>query len=54
MTDAGDMLEDCVKRYKKLTDWEMRFVDSLLEFNDLADMSDKQYETLEKIWERVT
>lgn len=54
MTDAGDMIDDCSKRYKKLTEWEKGFIDSLLELDDLASISGKQYETLEKIWERVT
>lgn len=54
MTDAGDMLDDCAKRYKKMNEWETGFIDSLLEMDDLGNMSVKQYETLEKIWERIT
>lgn len=54
MTDAEAMLEDCNKRYNKLNDWEQGFIDSLNQLTDSGNLSYKQYETLEKIWERVT
>lgn len=54
MTDAEAMLADCNKRYKKLTEWEQGFIDSLNKFTDFGNLSYKQYETLEKIWEKIT
>lgn len=54
MTDAEAMLIDCQKRYKKLYDYERGFIDSLSQMEDLGAMSYKQYEKLEKIWERIT
>lgn len=54
MSDAEAMLQDCKKRYAKLYDYERGFIDGLLELNDIGDMSYKQYEKLEQIWERIT
>lgn len=54
MTDAEAMLEDCVKRESKLNEWEKGFIQSLSEMDDFGSLSAKQYETLEKIWERIT
>lgn len=54
MTDAQAMLEDCLNRESKLNDWEKGFVQSLTELDDVKKMSPRQYETLEKIWDRVT
>ena len=49
------MIADCESRESKLTDWERTFVDSLAD--QLADgrrLSEKQAETLDRIWDRVT
>ena len=49
------MIDDCEKRESKLTDWERSFVDSIS--SQLAKdrpLTDRQIETLDKIWERVT
>ncbi|WP_423459931.1 hypothetical protein [Ottowia sp. VDI28] len=49
------MVEDCIKRESKLTDWERGFIDSLS--HQLAGgrpLTDKQAATLDEIWERVT
>lgn len=54
MTDADAMLEDCLKRYHKLNEWERGFIDSLSEMGDLDDITINQYERLETIWEKVT
>jgi hypothetical protein len=51
MTDAEAMIQDCIKRASKLTDWEHDFIYTL---SNLKNMTEKQYERLEKIWERVT
>ena len=54
MTDAEAMLEDCEKRESKLNEWERGFIQSLSEMDSFSNLSAKQYETLEEIWERVT
>lgn len=54
MTDAEAMLQDCNKRYSKLTNWECSFIDNLLERDRLDNLSPQQYQTLEEIWERIT
>ena len=54
MTDSDAMLEDCNKRYSKLNDWERGFIDSLLDMPEIRSLSPAQYETLEKIWDRIT
>jgi hypothetical protein len=49
------MIEDCENRESKLTDWERSFIDSIA--RQLADgraLSEKQRESLDTIWERVT
>jgi hypothetical protein len=53
MTDTEAMLEDCNKRYQKLSDWERSFIDKLFEI-PTSNIIEKQYETLEKIWDRIT
>lgn len=54
MTDAEAMLEDCIKREIKLSEWESVFIQSLSEMADFGNLSHKQYQTLENIWERIT
>lgn len=48
------MLDDCEKRYVKLTEWEKQFVQSLSEQLGDWDLTDKQVKTLGDIWERIT
>lgn len=49
------MIEDCEKRDSRLTDWERGFLDSITQrLSDDKPLSEKQVETLESIWERVT
>ncbi len=45
------MIGDCEDRGHKLTDWELGFIDSV---SRLDWLTDRQAETLEKLWERVT
>lgn len=49
------MAHDCEQRESQLTDWERDFIESVgyRLGNELA-LSQKQLETLENIWERVT
>lgn len=54
MTDHDeirDMIVDCMNRESKLTEWEVDFIDSLM---DRDYYTDKQIEKLEKIWNRIT
>ena len=49
------MIEDCEKRDSRLTDWERGFLDSITTWlGDDKPLSERQIETLESIWERVT
>lgn len=53
--DNVQMVKDCEQRESKLTDWERQFVDSI--GRQLADgrrLTDRQAETLESTWNRVT
>lgn len=55
MTEHEQLIEDCENREEKLSDWERGFIDSI--GKQLADgraLTEKQAETLEAIWERVT
>ncbi len=54
MDDNEAMIEDCLNRESRMTDWERGFIQSLGELNSIEDLSPKQLETLEKIWERIT
>lgn len=46
-----DMIEDCIKRESKLSEWEQGFIQSISEQDFITD---KQLEKLESIWDRVT
>ena len=49
------MIEDCEKRSAKLSDWEVTFIDSLsTQVGRGRSLTDKQIETLQSIWDRVT
>jgi hypothetical protein len=46
---------DCEQREAKLTVWERGFIDSISQqLNNGRPLTDKQAETLDSIWERVT
>ena len=45
------MIEDCINRQSKLSDWELKFIDDIQFKNSL---SEKQSDKLYKIWEKVT
>lgn len=49
--EALELIEDCMKRESKLTEWEANFIASL-EAQD--NFTPKQIAVLEKIWDRVT
>jgi hypothetical protein len=49
------MVKDCIDREAKLTDWERNFIDSLeRQLDQSRALSQKQADTLNTIWERVT
>lgn len=49
------MINDCKNRGQKLSDWEFSFIDSISHFHDNnVGLTDKQYEKLVRVWERVT
>lgn len=49
------MVQDCINRESKLTDWERGFIDSLdAQLTRGNRLSEKQAERLDEIWERVT
>ncbi len=54
-TEAMQMIEDCEKRSEKLSEWEVGFISSISsQLGSKNYLSDRQLETLDKIWERVT
>lgn len=53
--DIASMIEDCMNRESKLSEWEITFIQSLDEqFTKKGSITDKQWEKLDKIWERIT
>lgn len=58
MTADGDemqMIRDCMDRESRLSDWERSFIDSVaMQFERIRSLSPRQFETLERIWDRAT
>jgi len=55
MEDTRQLLDDCEAREESLTDWERNFIDSIRhQFDKNGSLSERQYEVLEKIWNRIT
>lgn len=56
--DKDEVLEqigDCETRSKKLSDWELNFIDSISQqLTRTGSLSEKQLEILDRIWEKVT
>jgi len=53
--DQRTLINDCLNRISKLTDWESRFMANIrirLEAN--KPLTEKQDELLNEIWEKVT
>jgi hypothetical protein len=49
------IVEDCINRESKLTDWERGFISNINDTLDADDgLSATQAEILEGIWERIT
>lgn len=52
MTEIEQMIEDCMNRESKMSDWETKFVDSIAGKADR--LTQMQLAKLEDIWERIT
>ena len=53
--EHAQMVTDCENREEKLTDWERSFIDSIgRQLAQGRSLTDKQSETLNKIWDRIT
>ena len=53
--DYLDMITDCENRESKLTEWEGEFFESVSEqLYERGSLSQRQAETLERIWEKCT
>lgn len=53
--DPRELVTDCVNRQSKMTDWEVDFIASISDQLDAGrDLSERQMEILERIWEKVT
>lgn len=49
------MVEDCEKRESRMTEWDRGFIDSIRSrLEHEKPLTQKQTETLEKIWDRAT
>lgn len=54
-SEHEDMVDDCLARDAKLTEWEQEFVRSLHEqLDEGRELTEKQAARLDLIWERVT
>ena len=53
--EAMTMINDCLNKDRKLSAWEADFLDSIKDqLIDKGRLSEKQLETLNTIWEKVT
>lgn len=55
MSEAMTLVDDCIERESRLSDWERSFVDSIADqLGRGRSLTVKQIETLEEVWERAT
>jgi hypothetical protein len=53
--DAMQLVNDCMARESKLTNWERDFIDSIeKQLAANRGLTEKQYDRLSAIWEKVT
>lgn len=53
--EISQMIADCEARESRLSEWERGFIDSISKQVDQGrSLTEKQDETLNKIWDRVT
>jgi len=48
------LIADCEARESQMTEWEQGFIDSIAKQIATRNLSDKQSDTLQRIWEKVT
>lgn len=49
------MIDNCVSRKGKLSRWEFDFINSISsQYADTGSLSEKQKNSLDSIWERIT
>jgi hypothetical protein len=55
INEIDQLIADCERRDDKLSEWEQGFIQSVRElFDRRGSLSDKQLETLNNIWEKIT
>lgn len=55
MTDIEIMIQDCIRRQSKLSEWELNFIDSISHrYDETQNLSQRQQEILNNIWEKIT
>ena len=55
MDDIESMIEDCMRRESKLSNWEREFIQSIDEwFRENESLTERQEEILTKIWDKLT
>ena len=53
--EVSQMIADCEARESRLSEWEAGFIDSLSKQIERGrDLTEKQDETLNRIWDKVT
>lgn len=52
LEEIRQMIIDCKNRKSKMSDWEYKFIFSLNE--NIKELSYKQIERIEEIWDKVT
>ncbi len=54
-SEDEDMVDDCLARDSRLTEWEQEFIRSLHErLDEGRELTEKQAARLDVIWDRVT
>lgn len=48
------IVNDCIKRSKELTEWELNFMNSIKSKDSEYQLTDDQEYIVESVWERVT
>lgn len=53
--ESVDMINDCMARSSRMSDWETNFIDSIDDsLSTFGCLTPKQANKLEEIWDRVT
>lgn len=55
MSEILDMVQDCINRQEKLTDWEVNFIADISDrLDESKELTRKQEDKLFQIWGRVS